>query len=188
MAAREIARVSSYSIIGANVHYDTAESSSGLRRLAGEVGKKLMSRLFPGRYPPHVLYVMHSLIDNVYLPKPGEIKNHGAPTTLLRGSTVLGFDNNGTDFGMARVERGAGVSDSTVFGPVKIGEGARVTNSVVSDVCPQPVPIVGEDAVVTNSDVGYLNRGEKLRLPGHADEATVTRIPNGGTLFEANAK
>ena len=38
MAAREIARVSSNSIIGANVHYDTAESSSGLRRLAGEVG------------------------------------------------------------------------------------------------------------------------------------------------------
>ena len=37
-------------------------------------------------------------------------------------------------------------SDSTVFGPVKIGEGARVTNSVVSYVCPQPVPIVGEDA------------------------------------------
>ena len=146
MAAREIARVSSNSIIGANVHYDTAESSSGLRRLAGEVGKKLMSRLFPDRYPPHVLYVMHSLIDNVYLPKPGEIKNHGAPTTLLRGSTVLGFDDNGTDFGMAQVERGAGVSDSTVFGPVKIGEGARVTNSVVSYVCPQPVPIVGEDA------------------------------------------
>lgn len=189
-AALKIAEVASDSIIGANVQYDTTEYSSGLILLAKEVGRKLINHLFPDRYPPyrpHVMFVMDSLIDNVCLPEP-ERRTDWLRATLLRNSIVLGFhDPNG--LGMARVGEGAEVSESTVLGPVQIGKNAKVRDySVISDVSPSPVPIVGDGAVVDRSVVGYLDPGEELRLPRYADEATVTRITEGGRLFGATAK